>query len=203
MTVTEYLAASTLKRLAYRCLRHPVVMFGLVPAGLSLICHRFPHSGAGRRERRSVLVTNAAIAAILGVASLTIGVGTFIAIQLPVTIMAGTVGVWMFYVQHQFEGVYWARHKNWDPKRAALEGSSYYRLPPVLRWLTGNIGFHHIHHARPGIPNYNLQQCHDSIPSVQAVEALTIRGSLRSLRMNLWDEEAQKLVSFRSIAAHL
>jgi len=199
MTVEEYLAAPALKRLAYRCLRHPVVMFGLVPAGLSLICHRFPHSGAGRRERRSVLVTNAAIAAILAVSSLTIGVGTFLAIQLPITIMAGTLGVWMFYVQHQFEGVYWARHQDWDPMRAALEGSSYYRLPPVLRWLTGNIGLHHIHHARPGIPNYNLQQCHDAIQPVQAVEPLTIRGSLRSLRMNLWDEREGRLVSFRSI----
>jgi len=199
MTVEEYLAAPPRKRFAYRFLRNPVVMFGLVPAGLSLILHRFPHKGAGKRERRSVIVTNAAVLAMIGLASVTIGVGTYLSIQLPVLLMAGTVGVWLFYVQHQYEGVYWARHQDWDPMKAALKGSSYYRLPKVLQWFTGNIGLHHIHHARPGIPNYNLQQCCDDIPALRAVEPMTFRKSLKSLRMNLWDEQAQKLVSFRSM----
>jgi len=199
MTVAEYLAAPPWKRFAYRFLRNPVVMLGLVPAGLSLILHRFPHRGAGKRERQSVIVTNLAILAMIGLASVTIGVGTYLSIQLPITLMAGTVGVWLFYVQHQYEGVYWARHQDWDPMKAALEGSSYYRLPKVLQWCTGNIGLHHIHHARPSIPNYNLQQCCDDIPVLRAVEPMTFRKSLKSLRMNLWDEQAQKLVSFRSM----
>ena len=199
MTVEEYLAAPRLRRLAYRFLRNPVVMFGFVPTTLSLICHRFPHRGAGRRERRSVLFTNLAMAGTLAAAAMTIGVGPYLSIQLPVSIITGTVGVWLFYVQHQFDGVYWSRHEDWDPLRAALEGSSYYKLPKVLQWCTGNIGLHHIHHARPGVPNYNLQRCHDGVARVKAVEPLTLWKSLGSLRMNLWDEQAGRLVSFRSI----
>jgi len=199
MTVEEYLAASPVRRVAYRILRNPVVLFGLVPAALSLVCHRFPHRGAGRRERRSVAITNLAIAGILGAAGMTIGVGPYLSIQLPVAIIAGTVGVWLFYVQHQYAGVYWARHQDWDPMKAALEGSSYYKLPTLLQWCTGSIGLHHIHHARPGVPNYNLQRCHDGVAPVQAVEPLTLRKSLGSLRMNLWDERDRRLVSFQSV----
>ena len=199
MTVEEYLAASPMRRVAYRILRNPVVMFGLAPAALSLVCHRFPHRGAGRRERRSVAITNLAIAGMLVAAGLTIGVGQYLSIQLPVLIIAGTVGVWLFYVQHQFEGVYWSRRGDWDPLRAALEGSSYYKLPKLLQWCTGSIGLHHIHHARPGVPNYNLQRCQDGVEPAQAVEPLTLRKSLGSLRLNLWDERAGQLVSFRSV----
>ena len=130
---------------------------------------------------------------------MTIGVGPYLSIQLPVAIIAGTVGVWLFYVQHQYEGVYWARHQDWDPMKAALEGSSYYKLPTLLQWCTGSIGLHHIHHARPGVPNYNLQRCHDGVAPVQAVEPLTLRKSLGSLRMNLWDERDRRLVSFQSV----
>jgi acyl-lipid omega-6 desaturase (Delta-12 desaturase) len=200
MTVEEYLAASPMRRVAYRILRNPVVMFGLAPAALSLVCNRFPHRGAGRRERRSVAITNLAIAGMLVAAGLTIGVGPYLSIQLPVLIIAGTVGVWLFYVQHQFEGVYWSRHGDWDPLRAALEGSSYYKLPKLLQWCTGSIGLHHIHHARPGVPNYNLQRCQDGVEPAQAVEPLTLRKSLGSLRLNLWDEREGRLVSFRSVA---
>lgn len=199
LTVAEYLAAPKLTRLAYRLIRNRFVLLGLAPGCLSLITQRFPHRGAGRRERVSVIITNAAVLAILALATLTIGLGTFVLVQLPIMLIAGTVGVWLFYVQHQYEGVYWARHADWDPIRAALEGSSYYRLPRVLQWVTGNIGLHHIHHIRPRIPNYNLQQCYDDLPAMRAVTPLTIRGSLKSLRMNLWDEDAQKLVSFRSV----
>jgi omega-6 fatty acid desaturase (delta-12 desaturase) len=174
-------------------------MFGLVPATLSLVCHRFPHRGAGQRERRGVLLTNLAMAGMLGAAGMTIGAGPYLSIQLPVSIIAGTVGVWLFYIQHQFEGVYWSRHGDWDPLRAALEGSSYYKLPTLLQWCTGSIGLHHIHHARPGVPNYNLQRCHDGVALAQAVQPLTLRKSLGSLRMHLWDEREGRLVSFRSI----
>lgn len=202
MTVEEYLAAPTLKRLAYRLYRNSFVMFGLGPACLSLIAHRFPHKGGGKRERHSVMFINLVVLGFIGVVSVTIGVRTYLLIQLPIMLIAGTIGVWLFYVQHQFEGVYWARHQEWDPLRAALEGSSYYKLPKVLQWFTGNIGLHHIHHVRPRIPNYNLQQCCDDILALQAVEPLTIRRSIKSLWLNLWDEKEQKLVSFRSTKTH-
>lgn len=199
LTVQEYLAAPRLKRLAYRFIRNRFVILGLVPAVLSMVTNRFPHRGAGPRERYSVWFTNVAILAVIGAASLTIGLGTYLAIQLPIMLIAGTAGVWLFYIQHQYEGVYWARHQVWDPIRAALDGSSYYKLPKVLQWVTGNIGLHHIHHFRPRIPNYNLQACYDGESAFRTVEPLTIRRSLKSLRLNLWDEEAQELVSFRSM----
>jgi len=199
MTVDEYLVAPPLRRVAYRLLRNPVVMFGLAPAALSLVCHRFPHRGAGQRERRSVLITNLAMVGLCVAAGMTIGVGSYLSIQLPVSIIAGTIGVWLFYIQHQFDGVYWSRHGDWDPLRAALEGSSYYKLPLLLQWCTGNIGLHHIHHARPGVPNYNLQRCQDGVAVARAVEPLTVWKSLGSLRLNLWDEREGRLVSFRSV----
>jgi omega-6 fatty acid desaturase (delta-12 desaturase) len=201
LTVEEYLAAPGLRRLVYRFFRNPLVMFGLGPAFVFLLAQRFPHKGTRKRERNSVVFTDLAILAIIGVASVTIGLRAYALIQLPIMLVASTIGVWLFYVQHQFEGVYWARHEVWDPMRAALEGSSYYKLPRVLQWFTGNIGLHHIHHVRPRIPNYNLQQCYDDTPALQAVRPLTIRRSLQSLRMNLWDEKRQKLVSFRSLKA--
>jgi acyl-lipid omega-6 desaturase (Delta-12 desaturase) len=140
-----------------------------------------------------------AVLGIVVLASLTIGFWTYVSIQLPIIAIGGALGIWLFYVQHQYEGVYWARDGAWDPTKAALEGSSYYKLPRVLQWFTGNIGLHHIHHLRPRIPNYRLQQCYDQVPAMQAVPALTIGGSLKSLRMNLWDEKRQALVSFRSL----
>jgi omega-6 fatty acid desaturase (delta-12 desaturase) len=199
MTVEEYLAASPRRRMAYRLLRNPMVMFGLAPAALSLVCHRFPHRGAGRRERRSVAITNLVIVGLLVTAGLTIGIGPYLSIQLPISIIAGTIGVWLFYIQHQFEGVYWSRHGEWDPLRAAMEGSSYYKLPKLLQWCTGSIGLHHIHHARPGVPNYHLQRCHDGLAMAQAVRPLTFWKSLGSIRMHLWDEQEGRLVSFRSV----
>jgi omega-6 fatty acid desaturase (delta-12 desaturase) len=201
MTVDEYLAAPRLKRIAYRLFRNPLIMFGLGPGAIFLIAHRFAHKGAKKRQRFSVYLTNLAIAAIIVLASLTIGLRTYVLVQLPIILIGTTVGVWLFYVQHQFEGVYWARHEAWDPMRAALEGASYYKLPKVLQWFTGNIGLHHIHHVRPRIPNYNLQQCYDEVPAMQAVEPLTTRKSLKSLGLHLWDEEQQKLVGFRSLRA--
>ncbi len=203
MTVEEYLTAPTRKRLAYRIVRNPLVLFGLGPTYKFFIAKRFSQKGARKPERRSVMITNLAIAAIIGVASVTIGVQAYLAIQLPIMLIAGTIGLWLFYVQHQFERVYWARHEAWDPMRAALEGSSYYKLPKVLQWFTGNIGLHHVHHVHPRIPNYHLQQCHDDIPALQAVAPLTLRRSLRSLWMNLWDEKQQKMVGFRSLKALL
>ncbi len=201
MTVEDYLRAPPRKKLGYRLLRHPLVLFGIGPPYKFLIGFRFAAKGARKGERRSVMLTNLGIAAIIGVASMTIGLQTYVAIQLPIVIVASSIGFWLFYVQHQFDGGYFARHDTWDPMKAALQGSSYYKLPKVLQWITGNIGLHHVHHVRPRIPNYHLQQCHDDIPALRAVEPLTLRKSLACLWLNLWDEKRQKMVSFRSLKA--
>ena len=198
MTVEEYRSAPPLKRLFYRFYRTPVVTFGLGPAYMFLLTHRFASKGAETRERVSVIVTNLAIAAIIAAAGFTIGLRTYVLIQLPVILIAGSLGVWLFYVQHQFEGVYWARHESWDMIRAAMEGSSYYKLPTVLQWITGNIGFHHVHHVLPRIPNYNLPAAYEAVPYLQTVEPVTLRRSLKSLRMRLYDEERKQMVSFHS-----
>jgi omega-6 fatty acid desaturase (delta-12 desaturase) len=199
MTVAEYQVAPWRTRISYRLFRNPVIMFGLGPIGSFLIAQRFPRKGAKRRERVSVLITNLALLAIIVVASLTIGFWTYVAIQLPIILIGGALGIWLFYVQHNYEGVYWAHDEEWDPTKAALDGSSYYKLPKLFQWFTGNIGLHHIHHLRPRIPNYHLQACYDQVQAVQIVEPLTIRRSLKSLRMNLWDEDQQALVSFSSL----
>jgi omega-6 fatty acid desaturase (delta-12 desaturase) len=201
MTVDEYVSAPRRKQLAYRLIRNPLVMFGLGPFFVFLLAQRIPRKGRKRRERLSVVYTNVALAGILVVAALTIGLGTYVAVQLPVFLISSILGLWLFYVQHQFEGVYWARDDKWEASRAALEGSSFYKLPAFFRWCTGNIGLHHIHHLRPRIANYHLQACMDAIAEFQQVRPLTFGKSLASLRMNLWDEEQQKLVSFRSAAA--
>lgn len=199
MTVEEYRAAPRTRRIFYRLVRNPIFMLGIGPIWVFLISQRFPHKNAKRRERRSVLITNLALLAILILASVTIGPWVYLLVQLPVILIVAAAGIWLFYVQHQFDGVYWARHEEWDPIRASLEGSSYYKLPKVLQWFTGNIGLHHIHHIRPRIPNYNLQRCYDETPEFQAVKPITLRTSLRSLWFNLYDEQSGKLVSFRAL----
>lgn len=199
LTVDEYLSASRLKRFAYRFFRNPLLLFGIIPWVLFLIIQRFPSAGAKKRERHSVIFTNIAIAAIIAVMSLTIGFQNYLLIQLPVIMMAASAGMWLFYVQHQYEDVYWSRHQSWDLTKSGLEGSSYYKLPKVMQWIVGNIGLHHIHHVKANIPNYNLQRCYDEVAALQSVTPLTFSKSLKSLWLNLWDEQRQKLVSFRSI----
>jgi omega-6 fatty acid desaturase (delta-12 desaturase) len=199
MTVEEYRAASPLKRLGYRLYRHPLITFGIGPLYYFLLRNRYPSPGAKRIDFISVICTNLALAVIIATASLTIGFRTYLLVQLPVLIMAATLGVWLFYNQHQFQGVYWARHEEWDPWRAAMEGASYYQLPRLLQWVTGNIGFHHVHHVRPGIPNYRLQECYRAIPELQAIKPLSLATSLKSLRLNLYDEAHRQMVSFRSL----
>lgn len=199
LTVDEYLSASSLKRFAYRFFRNPLFLFTIIPLVLFLILQRFPSSGAKRRERFSVIFTNIAIAAVIVVMSLILGFQNYLLIQLPVIMMAASAGMWLFYVQHQYEDVYWSRHQTWDLTLSGLEGSSYYKLPKALQWIVGNIGLHHIHHVKANIPNYNLQRCYNEVSALQRVAPLTLRKSLKSLWLNLWDEQKQKLVSFRSI----
>jgi omega-6 fatty acid desaturase (delta-12 desaturase) len=201
LTIDEYNAASKLKRFWYRFFRNPFVLLGLGPAYLFLVSYRYPHKGARRRQNYSVIITNAAIMAIIVVASLTIGFKAYALIQFPVIFMAGVIGVWLFYIQHQFEGVCWKRHDQWDPIKASLYGSSYYKLPKVLRWFTGNIGLHHIHHLRSRIPNYNLQRACDDTKAFMDIEPLTLRKSITCLQLKLWDEKGQKLVRFKSAYA--
>jgi omega-6 fatty acid desaturase (delta-12 desaturase) len=164
-----------------------------------LFINRFPTKGVGKRQRISVLITNLAAVLMFTTAVLTLGLGDTCRIAIPIVFVSTAIGVWLFYVQHQFEGVCWFRHDQWDVTKASLLGCSYYKLPNALHWFTGNIGIHHIHHIRTAIPNYNLQQCFNETPELQDINVLTIRKSLRSLWMNLWDEDLQKLVSFRSI----
>lgn len=196
LTVQEYLGSSRGKRLAYRLMRNPGVLFILGPLYMLLVKHRFPTAKAGRRERRSVHWTNLCILGLAAGLSLVFGLKAYLVIQLTVIAVAGSVGVWLFYVQHQFEGVYWQRQGQWDYLSAALQGSSFYKLPRILQWFTGNIGFHHIHHLSSRIPNYNLERCHNAEPLFQTVPPVTLFGSLKSLAFRLWDEKQHRLVGF-------
>lgn len=197
MTVEEYAAASFWQRLGYRLYRHPLIMFGIGPSFYFLLRNRLPTKGGKRLDIMSVVYTNLAIAIIIATACLTIGFKAYVLVQLPIVLIAGPLGIWLFYIQHQFQGVYWARHAEWDPWQVVMRGASFYRLPRLLQWITGNIGFHHVHHMRPAIPNYNLEQCHQEIPQLQAVRPLTLGESLKSLRLHLYDEKTCRLISFR------
>ena len=196
LTVREYLALPPKKRLWYRVYRHPLVLFFLGPLFLFLIWHRVPGRAGSKRERHSVYWTNLALAAIIAVMSVTVGIKAFLMVQFPIVVIAGAAGVWLFYVQHQYEGVYWERHEDWDYVSVALQGSSFYKLPKILQWFTGNIGFHHIHHLSPRIPNYYLEKCHNENPMFHQVKSIGLRESFKSLSFRLWDEDRHQLVGF-------
>lgn len=199
MTVQEYLEASRWKKFAYRLARNPFVLFGLAPLYLFLFRQRFASPQASPRERHSVWAMNIAILGMAVSLSLVFGVVNYLIIQFIILMVAGSAGVWLFYVQHQFEGAYWERGEDWDYTRAALEGSSFYKLPKILQWFSGNIGFHHIHHLSARIPNYNLERCHRAHPLFQSIKPVTLCGSFKSLTFRLWDEPRRKLVSFRHL----
>jgi omega-6 fatty acid desaturase (delta-12 desaturase) len=195
MTVQEYLDASRWKRFSYRLVRNPFFLFFIAPAFLFVVIQRIP-SAKGRRERRSVWWMNLAVACYAAAMMWIFGIKAYLLIQLIVTMVAGAGGVWMFYVQHQFEDAYWERGDNWNYTAAALQGSSFYKLPKVLQWFSGNIGFHHIHHLSPRIPNYNLQKCHDADPLFRQVKAITFGASFKTLALRLWDEKTKKLIGY-------
>lgn len=199
LTIQEYLEASRWKRFAYRLARNPFVLFALAPVFLFLVKQRFPSATAVGRVRNSVYWTNLAVLGIVAGLSLLFGLKTYLLLQVGVSMAAGTAGVWLFYVQHQFEGVYWERGEGWDYATAALKGSSFYKLPKVLQWFSGNIGFHHIHHLNPRIPNYNLEKCHEAEPLFQSVQPVTLLSSFKAITFRLWDEQRRKLVSFRAL----
>jgi omega-6 fatty acid desaturase (delta-12 desaturase) len=196
LTVQEYLESSRWKRFAYRMARNPVVLFVIAPLFVFLVRHRFSKTGASKRERHSVYWTNLAILGMAAALSFVFGLKAYLLIQLTAMGVAGSAGVWLFYIQHQFKGVYWQRHGEWDYVAAALQGSSFYKLPKVLQWLSGNIGFHHIHHLSARIPNYNLEKCHKAEPLFQSVPPVTLFASFKSFTYRLWDEQRHQLVGF-------
>ena len=198
LTVQEYLEASCWRRFAYRLARNPLVLFLLAPLVVFLIKERFPSRRAGRRERNSVHWTNLGVLAFAVGMTCLFGLKTYVLLQVGIIALAGAGGLWLFYVQHQFEGVYWERNAEWDYCTAALKGSSFYKLPGILRWFSGNIGFHHIHHLSPRIPNYNLERCHEAEPLFQTVKPVTLLSSFKALTFRLWDERRRKLVGFRA-----
>lgn len=198
LTAAEYGGAPRWKQIAYRIVRNPLFVLTAGPIVIFLVMYRFFSKHDRERERQSVVYTNIALAAIITLASLTIGIETYLLVQLPMTLLAGSAGLWLFYVQHQFEETYWARHEEWDPITAALKGSSFYRLPKVLQWFTGSIGFHHIHHVQQRIANYNLERCYRAVPSLQQVKPLTLLSSLKSARLHVWDESRRILRGYRA-----
>jgi omega-6 fatty acid desaturase (delta-12 desaturase) len=201
MTMQEYRDATPWQRFFYRFYRFPPVMFGLGPTYMFMIMHRLPSKGARKRDIWSVhLTTLGCVAMVVGMMFL-VGWKTYLLIEVPMFVLSGAAGLWLFYVQHQFDGVYWARRGEWSYVRAGLEGSSYYKLPKILQWFTGNIGLHHIHHLRPRIPNYSLQRCYDEVPEVRAVKPITLLESLKCLRLRLYDEETKQMVGFRELRA--
>src|SRR5579859_542539 len=198
MTVAEYMAAPWWTRLVYRVIRNPLVMFTVGPLIQFIIINRFYPPGTGKRERDSVILTNLLLAAIVGVMVWRIGWHAFVLVETPVMLLATVGGVWMFYVQHNFDRTYMVRRDQWDFFTAGMNGSSFYKLPRLLQWFTGNIGFHHIHHLSPKIPNYKLQQCYQDNP-IFHVRPVTIPLSLKSLGYRLWDEQQKRLVGFREL----
>jgi len=199
MTVNEYLERTKWGRLKYRLYRNPLFLFVIIPTLLFLVVYRFPNFK--QKELKNVYpsayYTALVIALLIGGMVWLFGLKVYLMIQLPIIIVTSTLGAWLFYVQHQFEDTYWNYEKEWDYTTAALYGSSYYKLPKILQWFTGNIGFHHIHHLSPRIPNYKLEKCHNENPVLQTDSVLTLRKSFKSIFLSLWDEKKKKLVSFR------
>jgi acyl-lipid omega-6 desaturase (Delta-12 desaturase) len=202
LTVSEYMSRNRLGRLAYRLYRHPVVMFGIGPVYLFVLQHRAPLGlmrGAGWKPWISTMSTNAGIAVIAAALIWLIGLGPFLLIHGPIVLISGSLGVWLFYVQHQFEETSWAHDHDWSLPEAALHGSSHYDLPIILRWFSANIGVHHIHHLSSKIPYYRLREALNNHPELAEVSRLTLWQSLRCVNFVLWDESARRLISFRAL----
>jgi omega-6 fatty acid desaturase (delta-12 desaturase) len=196
LTVKEYLALSKWEQLKYRLYRHPLVLLGIGPQYIFVIAHRFAGKHSGRRERKNLYVANLAIFTMYGLLAWVIGLKAVLMMWAPIMIVAGVWGVWLFYVQHQYEDTYWRGRNEWEYGTAALMGSSYYKLPRIVQWFSGNIGFHHIHHLSPKIPNYKLQQCHEENPLFQESKVLRFWESLKTISLRLWDEDQRRMVRF-------
>jgi omega-6 fatty acid desaturase (delta-12 desaturase) len=201
LTVVEYYERRWRGRLGYRILRSPAVMFGLGPVFAMIVGPRIVARNARPRMRNSVIWTDVALAGIGASLIWLIGIGDFLLIWAPAALIAGAVGIWLFYVQHQFEDAYWQRSDSWSYADAALRGSSFLKLPKPLRFVTGNIGYHHIHHLSVRIPSYNLPRAHEQNPVFQTVPTLSLWDGLRAVRLKLWDEQRGRLVTFAQARA--
>jgi omega-6 fatty acid desaturase (delta-12 desaturase) len=195
LTVNEYLVLPWYKKFGYRVLRYPLILFTIGSFFDFVVLQRFATSSAGKRERSSVIWTNIVLLGLAIILMQSLGWQTLLLIEIPILLLATSAGVWLFYVQHNFEGTYWARHEQWEFFKAGVSGSSFYKLPRILNWFTGNIGYHHIHHLSPKIPNYKLPVAYKENPLFQ-ISPLTVSRSLKSLGYRLWDEEKKILVGF-------
>jgi omega-6 fatty acid desaturase (delta-12 desaturase) len=200
--VREYLALSRGRRCLYRLGRHPLVANLLLPPLVFMLLYRIPFDtpSTWSRERRSVWATNLALALFFSAGGVFLGFRQMLLVQLPVMIVASIIGVWLFSIQHRFEGALWVRQPAWTATAASFDSASFLRLPKVLQWFTGNIGFHHIHHLNPRVPNYRLQACHEAVPALASVPTLDLTAGIRALHLALWDEDRGRLVRFDEIA---
>ncbi|MFO1443808.1 fatty acid desaturase [Bacillus sp. Bva_UNVM-123] len=203
LTVEEYVAATRIQRLAYRLYRNPFIMFGLGPMYNFLIKNRFNRKGARLNERLNTYLTNICIVALYSLLCWLIGWEAFLLVQAPIFLISGAAGIWLFYVQHTFEDSYFEADENWEYVKAAVEGSSFYKLPKPLQWITGNIGYHHVHHLSPRVPNYKLEEAHNNSDPLKNVPTVTLATSLQSLKFRLWDEQNNKFVGYKEALAYL
>lgn len=199
LTIDEYLASSTWRKIGYRLYRNPFVMFGLGPIYQFLIKNRFNKKGARKNERLNTYLTNISVAILIVLLCWALGTVPFLLVQVPIFMVSGSLGIWLFYVQHTFEDSYYEENAEWEYVLAAVEGSSYYKLPKLLQWLSGNIGYHHVHHLSPRVPNYKLEEVHKNTEPLQNVPTITLATSLQSLKFKLWDAHNKRFVGFNAL----
>ena len=196
LTVDEYNAMKPGKRLWYRVYRNPVFLFLIIPLFSFILLNRIPKNLKNNKALMSTIIIDILIAGVIVLISLTLGIKYYLAIQLPVMFFASMMGVWLFFLQHNYPEEYWEREKDWDFMKSAMMGSTFYKLPGILRWFTGNVGYHHIHHLKTNIPNYNLKKCYDAIPELREIKPITLRTGFKSMFLKLYDEHARILVNF-------
>ncbi len=199
LTVEEYVAAPFWTKIQYRLYRNPLIMFGFGPIYIVLISNRFNTKNAKLKERLNTYLTNILIVGVSALFCYTIGWENYLIVEGPIFFISAVLGIWLFYVQHQFEDTYFEEDADWEYVKAAVEGSSFYKLPKLLQWITGNIGYHHVHHLSPRVPNYNLESVHNNTLPLQNVPTITLKTSFTSLKFKLWDEETKQFVGFKDI----
>ena len=199
LTVSEYRKSSKWRRFLYRTFRNPFFLFTFAPVYVIIVQNRITRSEMSGKEKQNVYFTNAMVILMAVSISLLIGLRSYLLIQLPILVIAHVIGLWLFYIQHQFDEVSWERTEKWDYKTAAIQGSSFLKLPVVFQWFTGNIGFHHVHHLSSKIPNYYLPRCHYNNDLFKNIKPVVLFSTFKALRLSLWDETTKRLISFRKL----